>query len=250
VHNDHERITKALDALTTGLYPFVEREMKLVYKDKWHDSAHASFRKNRGQSILSSGNGDVIHWDAHTLLTVMWDQWNHVFRNRLSLTDRSLVSELREYRNRWAHQTKFDFDDTYRILDNVERLLKAAEGDDKTVRQLHQEKQDLLRKQFSREAKAAYRKSKVNQQKWFDAGVYMACGFSIILVIMQTFSESLAWFFGLVVFLVFSYLSYKRIVTQHPQFFGPHECAGCRRIIYGMDCPYCEGASSHDNLVG
>jgi hypothetical protein len=33
----------------------------------------------------------------------MWDQWNVVFRKTLGNAERSLVSELRDARNRWAH---------------------------------------------------------------------------------------------------------------------------------------------------
>jgi hypothetical protein len=34
----------------------------------------------------------------------MWDNWNDVFRNVLGHAERSLVSELRDWRNKWAHQ--------------------------------------------------------------------------------------------------------------------------------------------------
>lgn len=238
-----ERVAHALDTLTTGLYPFVEREMKTAYQDKWCDYARSSFRSERGQAILENKKTNAIRWDAHTILTVMWDQWNKVFRHKMGPTERSLVSELREYRNRWAHQTKFDFEDTYRILDNVERLIKAAQGDDDDWKQLSNDKQDLMRQHFSQEAKAAYRKTQVAKQKWLDTGVYMTCGLSIVLVILQIFPASQAWFFSLVVTLLFSYFSYTRIVTPAPLFFGPHECVACRRIIYGEDCPYCENST-------
>ena len=194
-----------------------------------------------------NGKGEVIRWDAHTLLTVMWDQWNQVFRNRLGPAERSLVSELREYRNRWAHQTKFNFEDTYRILDSVERLLKATQGDEYEVKQLSREKRDLLRQQFSDEARAAYKKSKIIKQKWLDTGVYIICGFSIVAVIFQIFPLAQSWLFGTMVILLFAYFSYQRIVSQPPLFYGPHECAGCRRIIYGETCPYCEKPSIDDN---
>jgi hypothetical protein len=243
IHQDYERVSRALDALMNGMFPFVEREMKAAYKEKWHDSARASFRNDRGQALDSNGNGEVIRWDAHTLLTVMWDQWNQVFRNCLGPAERSLVSELREYRNRWAHQTKFNFEDTYRILDSVERLLKATQGSENEVKQISREKRDLLRQQFSKEARAAYKKSKVIKQKWLDTGVYIICGLSIVAVIFQIFPLAQSWLFATVVVILFSYFSYQRIISQPPLFYGPHECIGCRRIIYGETCPYCEKPS-------
>lgn len=44
--------------------------------------------------------------DPHFLLRVMWDHWNTVFRTVLGHAE-SLVSELREARNRWAHNDSF-----------------------------------------------------------------------------------------------------------------------------------------------
>jgi hypothetical protein len=248
VNQDREQVSRALDALMNGMYPFVEREMKATYKDKWHDCARASFRKYRGQGLDSNGNGKVIRWDAHTLLTVMWDQWNQVFRNCLGPAERSLVSELREYRNRWAHQTQFNFEDTYRILDNVERLLKATHGSDNEVKQLSREKRDLLRQHFSDEARSAYKKSKITKQRWIDTGVYIICGISIVAVIFQIFPLAQSWLYATMVVMLFAYFCYQRIVSQPTLFCGPHECAGCRRIIYGETCPYCEKPARNDNL--
>lgn len=231
---DRERITRALDLLTRGLFPYVEQEMKAVYRDKWHESAQSSFRDARGQSILK---GDVIRWDVHALLTVMWDHWNRVFRHRLGPLERSLVSELREYRNRWAHQEAFNFDDAYRILDGIERLLRAAGSD--AVDQVAREKTELLRRRFIREAKAAYRKSQLRKRQWLDFSVYAACCGSIIFVIFQYFGLQ-AWFVALFVMFVFGYLAWQRLYSQPPIFFGPHECDACGKIIYGETCPYCE----------
>src|SRR5690606_25906681 len=97
--------------------------LKATFGDNWIQTATGSFRDGRDRSLA---DGDAFDWDAHSLLTIMWDQWNAVFRTDLSHAERSLVSELREYRNRWAHQQEFDFDDTYRILDSVRRLLENA----------------------------------------------------------------------------------------------------------------------------
>src|SRR5438093_10774111 len=65
-------------------------------------------------------------WDAAVLLRLMWDSWNDVFRKTLGQAERSLVSELRDVRNRWAHQEPFSSDDADRALDSAERLLAAV----------------------------------------------------------------------------------------------------------------------------
>ena len=64
--------------------------------------------------------------DTAALLKVMWESWNEVYRNTLGRTERTLVSELRDVRNRWAHQEPFSWDDAYRALDSTHRLLDAV----------------------------------------------------------------------------------------------------------------------------
>jgi DNA-binding GntR family transcriptional regulator len=55
--------------------------------------------------------------------------WNSSFGRRLSRLERSIVNELREHRNNWAHQATFTDDDAYRVLDSAERLLRAIGAD-------------------------------------------------------------------------------------------------------------------------
>ncbi len=114
--SNRQRIGKALDLLKDGLYPFVEREMKAKYQDQWRNRAAESF-KNREASDLN--------WqDAYTLLHIMWHNWNNVFSTTLGSFQRSLVAELRDVRNRWAHQESFSTDDADRALDSIHRLLQ------------------------------------------------------------------------------------------------------------------------------
>src|SRR5579884_546152 len=107
-----ERVAKALLVCNAGLTPFVEREMKAAYGDGWQDMTEAR---------VSATN--TLHWDTQALLVTMWNQWNDVFRNVLGQAERTLVSELRDWRNKSAHQEAFSTDDAYRALDSMERLL-------------------------------------------------------------------------------------------------------------------------------
>lgn len=66
---------------------------------------------------------DIEDGDAQFLLVLMWDHWNQLFRQDLSFVERSLISELRDFRNRWAHQGPMSENDIYRVLDGIERLL-------------------------------------------------------------------------------------------------------------------------------
>src|SRR6266446_2702155 len=118
---NHERVGKALDALKAGLGPFVEREFKNTYKD----SAVAEATRYLGEDRINAKKA-ITDWDTSVLFRVMWEAWNDIFRRTLGQADRSLLSELRGVRNKWAHQDAFTTDDTYRALDSAGRLLSAV----------------------------------------------------------------------------------------------------------------------------
>lgn len=118
---NQERVGKALDLLKAGLAPFVDRETTLAVKE------------GRGLATLRSFAEDPLtkdksirEWDAASLLKLMWETWNEVFRQTLGPAERGLVGELRGYRNRWAHQDPFSSDDADRALDSIARLLTAV----------------------------------------------------------------------------------------------------------------------------
>jgi predicted AAA+ superfamily ATPase len=118
---NHERVGKALDLLKAGLAPFIEREFKSVYQGR----ALAEASRLLGDDRLNAKR-PLLDWDAGVLLKVMWDAWNDVFRKPLGPAERSLVSELRDVRNKWAHQEPFSSDDADRALDSAARLLTAV----------------------------------------------------------------------------------------------------------------------------
>lgn len=155
--SNHGRVGEALELLNKGLRPFVERELQAVYKDNWHDTVAQSLRDDR--AALKTAKQGEFNWDTHNLLTVMWDQWNAVFRNTLGHTERSLVSELRDVRNRWAHQTPFSSDDTYRALDSIGRLLTAISAPE--AKELEEQKMALLRVRFDEQRRGEMRKHAV-----------------------------------------------------------------------------------------
>ena len=229
----HERVSRALDQLTSGLVPFVEDAIRTVSKDRWKETARNSFRSGRGQGL---GSGAELRWDAHTVLTVMWDQWNSIFRHKLGQHVRSLVSELREFRNRWAHQESFNFDDTYRILDSSERLLRAVEAIE--AEHVSVEKREVMQDQFSQLLEEAAYESNQSRMMRQDIVVLSTCCIVIAGAFLMEFGPAL-WYLSAFVVVAFGYLIYKRARTQQPR-FGPHECQRCRKIVYTAACPYCE----------
>ncbi|MCA9016267.1 MAG: hypothetical protein KDA77_13125 [Planctomycetaceae bacterium] len=233
---DNERIKLTLDLLGTGLYPIIEQEMKAVYQDDWIARAKESFRNS---PLTSQPEGDAIRWDAHSTLLILWDHWNSVFRNRLTPLERSYVGELREFRNRWAHQSQINTDDTLRILDTAARLLSAS-GSIQEARQLQKERDQLLHQILRYQEQIVIDSDDQRRERMRDAIIFLICAFAIDLGIFFSYGTGLlAILFAVFVAAVFMFLAYQRWVTPDRPTYGAHECTNCGKIIYGEACPYC-----------
>ncbi len=117
---NHDRVGKMLSLLTDGLSPYVERELKAYYRANWFQEAKVALSDNK---LQIAGTPQAPEWDAAGLFAIMLKTWDDVFRRTLGNSDRSLVFELRDTRNKWAHQKPFSTDDAYRALDTAHRLL-------------------------------------------------------------------------------------------------------------------------------
>jgi len=117
---NQQRVGKALELLREGLADFIQRELQNKYGAKATSEAQRMLGTDRLRS-----NKPMKEWDAAALLRLMWEAWNEVFGQTLGYAERSLISELRTIRDRWAHQENFSSDDADRALDSSERLLAA-----------------------------------------------------------------------------------------------------------------------------
>ena len=150
---NHERVGKAMELLKAGLGPFVDREIKSAVKV-------GSLSPHVVKGFIDDpllANKPITDWDAAAQLKIMWETWNDVFRKTLGKSERSLISELRDSRNKWAHQETFTSDDADRALDSAERLLtavSAAQAED--VRKI---KMELRRVVFDEQARGEKRKT-------------------------------------------------------------------------------------------
>ena len=149
---NQERVGKALELLRAGLAPFVERELKNRHGKYWISTVTSGWRHE-----LTWHDDDTAHLDIAALLKLMWEQWNDVFRATLGFTERSLVSELREWRNKWAHQEPLSSDDVYRVLDSAARLLAAISAPQ--ADELERMKLELLRLRFDEQVRNEKRKA-------------------------------------------------------------------------------------------
>jgi predicted AAA+ superfamily ATPase len=119
---NQERVGKAMDLLRAGLAPFVEREVQAAAKA-------GTVRVEAVQRFAEDpqlGKKPIAQWDVAGLLKLMWETWNDVFGRTLGRAERSLVQELRDWRNKWAHQEPFASRDAERAMDSMVRLLTAV----------------------------------------------------------------------------------------------------------------------------
>ena len=145
---NHERVGKGMESLRQGLAPFVERELHhRVETGAVHMDVLRRFEIDK----------PYHEWDAAALLRLMWETWNDVFRDILGATERSMVNELRGWRNKWAHQESFSSDDADRALDSVERLLTAVSAPQ--AAEVAAMKMELRRRVFDEQARGERRKA-------------------------------------------------------------------------------------------
>lgn len=151
--SNHERVGKALELLNKGLLLYVEQEMKAVHKDKWREVAQQAIK-----DIPAIKDKKNKEWDTQKILTIIWHQWDSVFSKTLGRSERSIVSELRDIRNNWAHQQNFTTDDAYRGIDSVTRLLTAVAAPEAQLAE--EQKKELLHIQFDEHNKKQVKKAK------------------------------------------------------------------------------------------
>jgi hypothetical protein len=151
--SNHERVGRALELLNAGLMPFFERELRSAYDDGWQDEARLALDNPRQAGARREG----AHWDTTTMLGVMVGHWQKVFARTLGQAERSLVGELHDTRNRWAHQQPFTLDDTYRAFDSIQRLLQAISAPE--AAEIDRQKQEVLRLRFEELARREQKKA-------------------------------------------------------------------------------------------
>ena len=133
--SNRDRVSKGLEMLAEGLSPFVDRAMT-TYIDggDW-----IGYLKKK--DLTKFGNSKNLEMtDVAVQLRTITEE-RPAFKELLSQPEAAFASELREVRNRWAHNEAFSADDTYRALDTMERLLTAvgASVQSETVKKLRQD---------------------------------------------------------------------------------------------------------------
>lgn len=141
--SNRDRVDKAFATLVEGVRPYVDRRMSRAHPagGDWFD-----------HWVATEGlNTDAHLDDPSVLLRVIISNWAEVFRRDLSGTARNVVFSLRNRRNDHAHRKPFQFDDTYRALDEIEQLLHAVDAPQ--ADDIAANKAELMRARFEADAK-------------------------------------------------------------------------------------------------
>ena len=144
-----ERVAKALDLLRDGLGPACEATWRGFYGDGWLPQVN---------SRLHSPDRDPSVGDSAFLFKGIKATWNEVFSHGFGPSVRSMVFEVSDVRNRWAHQQSLTSDDTVRALDSMERVLEAFGNSDQRD-QIRTLRRDLMRQMFDEESRSERRRT-------------------------------------------------------------------------------------------
>jgi predicted AAA+ superfamily ATPase len=117
--SNRDRVGQGFELLARGLEPFIDAHMRRVDGDDWFGRFLAQGPKPQVEQSTSDPSFQLL------VLTVRWDQ---VFRAQLPRSLRSLVFELRDTRNRWAHNAPFSPGDAHRALDSIRIFLEAVDA--------------------------------------------------------------------------------------------------------------------------
>jgi Swt1-like HEPN len=138
--SNYERVTKALQSLCIELYPFITQELESQLGKSWLTSVTPLLE---GDHSLRRLPEEILREDVAAQLRVINRLWIDVFRKTMGKAERSLVNELSDTRNKWAHGNNFSTDDTYRALDSISRLLHSISSPE--AESVDSQKQELLR---------------------------------------------------------------------------------------------------------
>ncbi len=147
--SNRDRIDRGLQAVVSGLGPYVLRELKSRYGDRWPYAVAGELSEGRYSRVQSASEEAFLETvDAHALFKVMWGNYNEAFRDKLGFSGRNQLSELMEVRNAWAHGASFNLEDTQRALDTMVRLLKAVSAGEQ-AEEVHRHHREVMRQIFA-----------------------------------------------------------------------------------------------------
>jgi predicted AAA+ superfamily ATPase len=148
-------INKALEIFNQGFAPYVESELKTHLGPGWEHILRQHFATDK--MFAAALKATPIHWDTSLIFSVVQSFWGEVFSKTLGPGERSLMFEIKDVRNDWAHQKNITFDNAYRALDNMERLLAAVSSP--AAEDFNKRKQAVMRQRYEAQSRQEARKA-------------------------------------------------------------------------------------------
>lgn len=124
---NHERICRMFTVLRDELTQYVVSALAKTDGDSWAVRMREALR--RDDTYYGSGSGSS-NLDVAALLLLITIRMQDCFAPayRLGHGPRGYVSELRELRNKWAHQVEFENEAAARAIETANLLIKAFGG--------------------------------------------------------------------------------------------------------------------------
>ena len=105
--SNRDRVGEIMDALMTGLGPFVIAQYRARYRGKYLQEMELKLYNPPFSVSLPDEATALERLDTQGLLRLMFHNWKEAFSDKLGHNERSYVSELMTARNKWAHQAAF-----------------------------------------------------------------------------------------------------------------------------------------------
>lgn len=131
-------VRQCLDALKPSLRKFAEERLQMAYGPRWQDRVtewrDARRKANRDEADVGP--------DTAALLSVVINHWGAFRGGSLDQLAFGRIRELKDVRNRWAHEEPFNEDETFRAIDTTQLVLSAI-GEKTLAHNLHRLKAQL-----------------------------------------------------------------------------------------------------------
>ncbi len=152
---NHERVGKALELLKDG-----PRAVRRARVQEPYQATGWPTRRRRyfGDDRIGCGKKPIAEWDvAGAAQADVGDVERRLSARRSARPSAASCSELRDCRNKWAHQEPFSSDDAYRALDSMARLLTAVSAPQ--ADEVDKMKMELRRLVFDEQVRSEKRKA-------------------------------------------------------------------------------------------
>lgn len=144
-----ERVGRGFELLAEGLQDFVDEVMSESVGPDWPNQLN----RDQASGMVYEKNDPQVQLRAITEFGVR-------FKNVLSRAQQGFASELREDRNKWAHNQAVSGENAMRTLDTIERLLMAADATD-SAEDVRKMRLDLARVVFEEQTRQKVKKIQI-----------------------------------------------------------------------------------------